>query len=389
VTGKRDGRAEGRARGLAVAIIASGMTTIACGGGQQPANAAGRAAPPAAVEVITLGNSPVERTSEFVGTVKSRASTTIQPQVEGIITRIHVASGARVAPGAVLMEIDAERQQASVATLQSERAARQAALGLARQQAERAKTLLDAGAGSQQEFDQATAALTAATAQVKAIEEQIKQQQVELAYYRVTAPTAGIVGDIPVRVGDRVTRATVLTTVDRNVGLEAYVSIPVAQATGLKPGLPLRILDERGAVLETYRVGFIAPSVDDQTQTVLVKADVDAGRFRADQFVRVQIVWSTDPGLTVPVVAVNRINGQYFAFVAEPGEGGKPIARQRAVTVGSVVGNDYVLLDGLKPGDRLIVSGIQKVTDGAPVSATEQVAKPAPAQAPAPAERQS
>lgn len=376
MTGKRDRRQGRRERAAALAaIIAIGWTTVACGGGQQPANAAGRPGPPpAAVEVITLGATPVERTSDFVGVVKSRASTTIQPQVEGFVRKINVASGARVGPGAVLMEIDAERQQASVATLQSERAARQAALGLARQQADRAKTLLDAGAGSQQEFDQATAALTAATAQVKAIDEQIRQQQVELDYYRVTAPTAGIVGDIPVRVGDRVTRTTVLTTVDRNVGLEVYVSIPVAQATGLEPGVPLRILDERGGVLETYRVGFIAPSVDDQTQTVLVKADVEPGRFRADQFVRVQIVWSTDAGLTVPVVAVNRINGQYFAFVAEPGEGGKPVARQRGVKVGPVVGNDYVLLEGLKAGDRLIVSGIQKVADGAPVNPTERPA---------------
>lgn len=355
-------------------LLSGALALVGCGGGQPPASAAGRAgAPPAGVEAITLGESPVERTSEFVGTVKSRASTTIQPQVEGIITRIHVVSGARVAPGARLMDIDAERQQASVATLQSERAARQAALGLAKQQAERAKTLLDAGAGSQQEYDQAAAALAAASAQVTAIDEQIKQQQVELGYYRVTASTAGVVGDIPVRVGDRVTRTTVLTTIDRNAGLEAYVNVPVAQATGLRRGLPVRILGEQGAVIATYGIDFISPSVEDGMQTVLVKANVDAGRFRTDQFIRAQIVWSTQPGLTVPIVSVNRINGQYFAFVAEPGEGGATVARQRAVTVGPVVGNGYVVLGGLKAGDRLIVSGIQKVTDGAPVQVTEAI----------------
>ena len=376
MTSKRDERVRRREARRAwpagVGLVACTLAVAACGSGQAPANAAGRAgAPPAGVEAITLSESPVERTSEFVGTVKSRASTTIQPQVEGIITRIHVVSGARVAPGARLMDIDAERQQASVATLESERASRQAALGLARQQAERAKTLLEAGAGSQQEYDQAAAALSAATAQVKAIDEQIKQQQVELGYYRVTASTAGVVGDIPVRVGDRVTRTTVLTTIDRNAGLEAYVNVPVAQATGLRRGLPVRLLDEQGAVIATYGIDFISPSVEDGMQTVLVKANVDAGRFRTDQFVRAQIVWSTQPGLTVPVVAVNRINGQYFAFVAEAGTDGATVARQRAVQVGPVVGNDYVVLGGLKAGDRLIVSGIQKVTDGAPVQVTE------------------
>jgi RND family efflux transporter MFP subunit len=374
VTSRTDERVRRRgvdATWTAACVLAGALAMAGCGGGQAPANAAGRAgAPPAGVEAITLGESPVERTSEFVGTVKSRASTTIQPQVEGFITRIHVVSGARVAPGARLMDIDAERQQASVATLESERAARQATLGLAKQQAERARTLLDAGAGSQQEYDQAAAALAAATAQVKAVDEQIKQQQVQLGYYRVTAPTAGVVGDIPVRVGDRVTAATVLTTIDRNAGLEVYVNVPVTQATGLRRGLPVRILDEQGGVIATYGIDFISPSVDDGTQTVLVKANVDAGRFRADQFVRAQIVWSTQPGLTVPVVSVNRINGQYFAFVAEEGQKGA-VARQRAVQVGPVVGNDYVVLGGLKAGDRLIVSGIQKVVDGAPVQVTE------------------
>ena len=214
----------------------------------------------------------------------------------------------------------------------------------------------------------------------KAIEEQIRQQQVELGYYRVTSPTAGVVGDIPVRVGDRVTPTTMLTTVDQNAGLEIYVNIPVAQATGLRPGLPLRVLDDKGQVIGTYKVGFVSPSVADQTQTVLVKADVEqSGRYRTDQFVRLQIVWSTLPGLTVPVVAVNRVNGEYFAFVAEAGQNGATVARQRGVRLGAVVGNAYVVESGLKVGDRLIVSGIQKIVDGAPVNVTES----APAQQPA------
>ena len=370
----------GRGYLAAAGLLARAMAAAGCGGGQGAAQPGGP--PPAAVEAVTLGNAPVERTSEFIGTVKARGSTTIMPQVDGIIRRIAVASGARVTPGTVLLEIDAERQQATVASLQSQRAARLADLGLARQQADRAKTLLDAGAGSQMEHDQAAAALAASEAQVKAIDEQIRQQRVELGYYRVTSPTAGVVGDIPVRVGDRVTPTTMLTTVDQNVGLEIYVSIPVAQANGLRPGLPLRVLDDKGQVIGTYKVGFVSPSVADQTQTVLVKADVEqSGRYRTDQFVRLQIVWSTLPGLTVPVVAVNRVNGEYFAFVAEPGPNGSTVAHQRGVRLGPVVGNGYVVESGLKPGDRLIVSGIQKIVDGSPVNVTES----APAQQPAPA----
>ena len=83
---------------------------------------------------------------------------------------------------------------------------------------------------------------------------------------------------------------------------------------------------------------------------------------------RARIVWTEAPALTVPLVALNRINGQFFAYVAEPGEGGATVARQRAVEPGAVVGNDYVVKSGLKPGEKLIVSGVQKIRDGAPVA---------------------
>jgi len=82
--------------------------------------------------------------------------------------------------------------------------------------------------------------------------------------------------------------------------------------------------------------------------------------------VRAVIVWRNEPGLTVPATAVTRINGQYFAFVADPAEKGF-VARQRAVKVGDLRGSDYLLLDGLNAGDRLIVSGVQKIRDGSPV----------------------
>lgn len=335
------------------------------------------------VEVITLEPKPVEQVGEFVGTVKSRRSTTIQPQAEGFITRIAVKSGDRVAPGAVLFEIDATTQRAAVGNLESIKAAREADASYALQQAARAKALVEVGAMSQQELDQAMAAQKAADAQLRAIDQQIQQQQAELAYYRVVAPTGGIVGDIPVREGDRVTKTTMLTTVDDTGGLELYVNVPVQQAPALKAGLPLRVVDDNGELLATERINFVAPSVDDEMQTVLVKAPLaqpaDKVVFRTDQFVRVQLVFATAPGLSIPVTSVVRVNGQFFAFVAE---GDKPVtAHQRAVTLGPVVGNEYVVLSGLKAGEKLIVSGIQKIGDGAPVATSPAgIARPAAAQ---------
>ena len=178
-----------------------------------------------------------------------------------------------------------------------------------------------------------------------------------LAYHRVTAPTAGVVGDIPVRVGDSVTRSTVLTTIDQNAGLEVYINVPVQEAQNLRVGLPVHLVDDHGAIVSTERLSFVSPSVDGATQSVLAKAaSRRRGCLRTEQFVRARIVWTEAPALTAPIVALNRINGQFFAYVAETGEGGATVARQRAVEPGPVVGNDYVVKSGLKAGreaDRL------------------------------------
>ena len=192
------------------------------------------------------------------------------------------------------------------------------------------------------------------------------------------APVAGIVGDVPVRNGDRVTTSTVITTIDKPQGLEVYVPVPLERATALRPGLTLELLDDTGAVTARNPITFIAPRADDATQSVLVKAQLreHPPTLRVLQYVRARIVWSNEPALTVPVVAVSRIAGQYFVYVAEAGSQGV-VARQKPVTVGEIVGDDYVVQSGLKTGDQVIVSNLQKIGDGAPV-------RPVPADAPAP-----
>jgi multidrug efflux pump subunit AcrA (membrane-fusion protein) len=138
-------------------------------------------------------------------------------------------------------------------------------------------------------------------------------------------------------------------------------------------------MDEAGSVVDTEKIGFISPTVNDDTQTVLVKTPIagSGAIFRTDQLVRVRLVWSVQPTITAPLTSLNRISGVYFAFVAEAGQGGGLVARQREVTVGPIVGNDYVVLKGLAAGDRQIVSGIQKIADGAPVQDAPPGAPPA------------
>src|SRR5215210_8030300 len=375
-------------KGVSGTIFLCVLTLTGCRGGDAPGGGSGGPGggmPPMPVEAITLTAKPVERMNEYIATVKSRRSTTIQPQAEGFITRIVAQSGQRVRAGTVLMQIDSRSQEASVASLESLRASREADLQFARQQAERMKKLYDAGAVSLQENEQAATAVQTTEAQLRAVDAQIREQRVELAYHNVTAPTSGIVGDIPVRVGDRVTRSTILTTVDENAGLELYINVPVQQAPGLRTGLPVRLLDDAGAVMGTTELNFVSPSVDPSMQSVLVKAPIKTGMpLRSDQFARVRVVWAAEPGLTIPLVAVSRIIGQFFVFVAEAD--GK--AHQRAVNLGPLVGNDYVALGGVNEGEKLIVSGIQKIRDGAPVQVTMVSQPGAPSAAPALSEKQ-
>jgi RND family efflux transporter MFP subunit len=344
---------------------------MAAGCGRDEPAAAGTGAPafpPADVQTVTLEPKPVPRSSEFVGTVQSLRSTTVQPQVDGFVRRIFVKAGDRVAAGAPLVQIDQDRQQAMLQTTESQRAAREADLTFSRQQLDRMRALFKAGAVSKEQLDQAESTHTTAAAQLKAIEAEIRENQVELEFYRVTAPTSGVIGDIPIRVGDRVTPSTNITTIDQPEGLEVHVSVPLERASDLKPGLTVELLDADGKVLASNPVTFIAPRADDATQSVLVKATLSRmpPGLRVMQYVRTRLIWSNEPALTVPVLAVTRVAGQHFVFVAEAAQQGF-VARQKPVTVGEVIGDEYVVRGGVEAGQRVIVSNLQKIGDGAPV----------------------
>jgi len=320
------------------------------------------------VQPVVLEPKPIPQSSEFVATIRSLRSTTVQPQVEGIVRQVLIRAGDRVGAGQPLIQIDPDKQQATNTVTESQRASREADLAYANQQLSRLQKLFDAGAVSRAELEQAETAHKNAEAQLAAVQSQIRENQVELQYYRVTAPSAGIVGEVVIRQGDRVTPSTVITTIDAPEGLEAYINVPLERAMDLKMGLTVELLDNDGKVIAANPVTFIAPRADDTTQSVLVKATLRQmpPMIRVLQYVRARIVWSNEPTLAVPIVAVSRLAGQHFVFVAEQSDKGV-VARQKPITVGEVSGDDYVVRGGLMAGERVIVSNVQKIGDGAPV----------------------
>jgi RND family efflux transporter MFP subunit len=352
--------------GAAIAVAA-----LACsaGCGSESTAQGPPAMPPTPVTLVELQPAPVEDLSEYVATVQSLRSTTLHAQQEGRIVAIHVRSGDRVQAGARIMEVDAGRQHAALAREEADLAAREATAELARQERRRMRDLFEAGIGSKQAADQAEAALKTAESNLDALRARINEERVRLAYFTITAPVDGTVGDVPVRVGTYVTTQTPLTTIDQTATLELHVPVPVERAPALRPGLVVHVATDDGAPPADVTIDFVSPRVEEASQTVLAKASLanTGQRFRPNQSVRVQVVWRTYEAVRVPVVAVVRVSGQHFAYVAEE-QNGALVARQRAVRLGRIVGDDYIVEDGLSANDRLVSSGVQRLADGAPIA---------------------
>ena len=351
--------------GFAVAL-ASG-----CKKADPPAAGAGAAqAMPVQVQPVSLN--PVPMSDTYVATIKSRRSATLQPQVDGNLTKILVKSGDAVKAGQLLMQIDPLKQ---VATVQAQQAAEQplkATYDYNQIDIGRQEQLYKAGIISKQAYDQAVQAFQNSKAAVDAASAQTKTQREQLAYYQIRAPFAGVVGDIPVHQGDYVSATTALTTVDENKDLEAYIYVSTERAAQVKMGLPVDLVDESGAVLAHSNIDFVSPQVDNNLQGILAKAPIpkSSERLRNGQIVNARITWSTTQTPTIPVLAVTRIGGQTFVYVAAP-QGSGYAAHQVSVTLGEPIGNVYPVQAGLRTGDRVILSGIQMLQEGVPVMPME------------------
>jgi len=263
-----------RNQGLIVVLLA-GMAATGC---QQktaaPAAGAGMQGMP--VQMATVALSPVAQSSEYVATIKSRRSATLQPQVDGRITDIKVHSGDHVAAGQVILNIDPLHQQAAVDSARATERQKKALYDYNTLEQERQKKLFDAGIISRDTYEQAEQAYENTKADYQAAVATTKTQEEQLAYYSIRAPFDGVVGDVPVHMGDYATSSTMLTTVDENKDLEAYVYVPTERAGLVRMGLEVDLTDINGNVLEKSKIDFISPEVDSMLQAILVKAPVHA-----------------------------------------------------------------------------------------------------------------
>jgi len=356
--------------GMIVALLAWAVGCTRGDAAENPGSAAA-ATMKMPVEVVTLTDVPIQEASEYLAQLVSRTQVAIYPQVSGVVTSIFVKPGQVVREGAPLLQIDPRRESANLSNQVAAKAQREANLALAKRNASRSAALFHEGLVSRQQLEQDQSQATVAEAEVKAQEAAIGAQSAQLGYYRISAPFDGAVGDVPVKVGDYVGPQTKLTSVDDNKTLEAYVNVPSEQLRLLGDDSRVVLLgDDRSTntTLAEAPISFVAQEANAQTQAVLVKAKFpNGGQLRAAQIVRARLVWKTHPGVRVPTLAVTRQSGQYFTLVAVPGAEGT-VAHQVPVTLGELDNSTYAVLSGLKAGDLIIVSQIQKLRDGAPVA---------------------
>lgn len=323
--------------------------------------------PPREVEVVTLAPAEVRDTGEYLGSLLSRESVNVLPQVTGYVRKIHVRPGQQVEVNAPLVEIDARQETAALDSAEAQFRSADARLDLARQTLTRTEALHDEGLVSTQDVERARADLRAADAAAKAAQAAVSQRKVQVQFHAVRAAVPGVVGDVLVRVGDHVNASTRLTSIAQADVLEVSVAIPAARARTLKPDTPVELLDEAGNVLVRSTVYFVAPEVDPRTQLVEVKAAFqNVAGLRPSELVRTRLVYDTQQALQVPALAVVRQSGQPFVY-AVLDKDGKTVVERRPVTLGALGEQAYVLEGGLEAGARIAVSSIQMLRDGAPV----------------------
>lgn len=218
-----------------------------------------------------------------------------------------------------------------------------------------------------------------ARSQVSEAAAQVRTAQVQVQYTNVLAPFTGIVGDIPVKLGEFVSKGNELTTITKNDSLELSLSIPINQGKKLRVGLPVQMLDAQGQPTAQGKVSFISPDASVNSQTVLAKASFgnSGGQLLNRQLVQAKVIWDERPGILIPVTAVSRLGGETFVFVAQAPAQSKPgmpalVAVQKPVKLGAIEGNNYQVIEGLKAEEKIVVSGILNLNNGVPIIAESE-----------------
>jgi len=340
--------------------------------------------PPAVVEVAPVIHKDVPVEGEWVGTLEGYVNAQIQPQVSGYLIRQDYHEGALVRRGQLLFEIDPRPFQAVLDQAKGQLAQAEAQMANAELNVKRDVPEAEAHAIPQSQLDTDTQALRGAKALVEADQAAVEQAAINLGYTRVVSLIDGIAGITTVQVGNLVGQSTVLTAVSQVSPIKVYFPISeqeyLRMADGGGPGsvdfishasrVPLQLTLADGS---TYphpgKIIFADRQVNTQTGTIQIVGEFPNSRnlLRPGQYARVQAPTGNIQGaLLVPQAAVNQQQGGYQVTVI----GSDNRAQLRSVQVGPTAGTLWVITSGLKPGERVVAVGADKVKEGGLVNPT-------------------
>jgi membrane fusion protein (multidrug efflux system) len=371
-----------------VAVLSGSLLMTGCGKKTESAPPAG----PPEVAVIVVRPQRVALTTELPGRTAPLLIAEVRPQISGIVQKRLFTEGADVSAGQVLYQIDPATYQAAFASARAALARTEANLIPARLKEERYRDLVKIKAVSQQDYDDAQASLKQAEADVAASKAAVETARINLAYTRVTSPISGRIGRSAVTVGALVTanQPAVLATVQQLSSMYVDVTQSSAELLRLKQNLASGLLKHDGAVQARVKLlledgspyplpgnlKFSDVTVDQSTGSVILRAIFPNPKqiLLPGMFVRAIVEDGVnEQAILVPQRGVSR-NQKGEATVMLVGAEDK--VEPRTVTVARTVGDNWLVSDGLKAGDRVILEGFQRARPGTPVKVVPFGAKP-------------
>jgi len=352
-------------------IALVGVVLAACGQGdarQQEKKSAPAAVP---VTAITVAPRAVPVTFEAVARTEGSREVQVRARVAGILEQQLYNEGERVKEGTPLFRIERAPFEIELAQARAALAQESARRDLAQQESERLKGLADRRAISQKEADQAASSQQQTAAAVQMARARVRQAELNLSYTLVKAPIAGITGRALQSVGSLVSpnaESALLTTLTRGDPIWVRFALSENEYARLRGSREVEVqveLADGKAYPHAGKLNFAGSTVDAATGTVQMRAELPNPQadLLPGQYVRAQVLAGTQQAFLVPQTAVAQNESGRFVWVTD---GAKAMPRQ--IRAGSWLGSDWVVLEGLKPGDRVIVDNLVRLRPGVPVA---------------------
>jgi membrane fusion protein (multidrug efflux system) len=375
-------------KGKSIIILAVLIAVFGLAGCQEEKKAVAPPPPPE-VEVAEVVQKDVPLYQEWVASMDGLVNATILAQVQGYLIKQNYKEGDHIKKGALLFEIDPRPFQAAVDEARASQAKYQAVLESAQKNLKRILPLAAANAVSQRDKDNAEASVQSGEAQVLGAQAQVRKAELDLSFTRILSPIDGIAGAASAQLGDLVgtPQARTLTTVSTVNPIKVYVPIsereylqaierstPETKAGTGKMDFDL-ILAAGSTWPKKGTFAFADRQVDPQTGTIKVAIlfPNPDNILRPGQYAKVRALMGTEKGaILVPQRAVGELQGSYQVAVVAADN----TVQIRGVKVGERIGNLWVIQEGLKPGDRVVAEGTQKVGNGVKVTPKPFAPKP-------------